>query len=123
MEIVGGNFGASGEAELRDGALNVHGAVSAVIRPDEVESVATRKESRRVFSIPLFLFSFAAFGLLGWFFGGVIGLVVALVVSIAWAYGPSERVVAEVRLRNGKAVTVECSRKQADRLVRFAERR
>lgn len=120
MKIVGGTFGVSGGASLEDdGVLRLRGAKQGNYKSSDVRSVNTTSSKERKFSTISFLLGAIFFGLIGAFILGGLGVLIAVVISIAGSFRSSTTNLAEIGFADNETVTIECADYEVNRLVAF----
>ncbi|MCK2183502.1 hypothetical protein [Halomonas getboli] len=117
MKIIGGSFGPSGKAQLRNGKLEVMGLKNAKYGPDEVESVNVRQEVNRRFGVIGAIFGGLILAFLFGLFMGPFGWLVGFGLAIAGSFYSDKRFIADLEMTDGASLTLQPDRKAARQLV------
>lgn len=110
MKILGGNFGSSGTAFIRQGSqLVVVGAREAVYTGEQIRNIEANQIKNRKFGI----FGFLVGGiLLAWLLGmflGLLGIVLGVGVAIAGSFYNETSNVVQIQFDDGNQVTLDCT--------------
>lgn len=119
MRVVGGSFGNKGLAFFGKGAnsLIIEANQSAKYPAREVIRVDTRTETDKKFGCVGFVVGALIFGTLGMFTLGPLGLIIALVVCVAFSFYTVDRNLVDVHMLDGSKVTVQCRSGQVTKLI------
>jgi len=122
MRIIGGSFGTKGHIWINNkkGNIAVRGDIDKVYTPDLMSHASVADGRERKFSVMSLIFGLLIFTPILTFIGGPIGLIVGLILSIVGSYYTSGGTQVELRFRDDRVVTVECSKRDAKRLLLFA---
>jgi len=120
MKIIGGSFGIKGSAFVAGSKLIIESSQKASYGSDQIADVIGRSESARGFGFIGAIIGSAMLGVLGAMLAGPLGLVIGIFIAIAGSFYSSKRLIAEVRMKDGKALTVECTGRAMDKLVKLS---
>lgn len=125
MQLVAGSYGADGKASVDENTVSVGGRL---IGRSQIESMSAKQYSERGFSLIVLLGGLFVlvpfFGLVaGFLLGTLAGALTAIATFIVTLFGCFDYVesrLVTVQTKDGKTFTVQCSPKQAERLMRLA---
>lgn len=125
MRLVAGNYGADGKVTFDGNAILLGGHL---VGRSQIKSMTARQHSERGFSLTVLLGGLFVlvpfFGIVaGFFFGAIIGALAAIATFIITLFGCFDYVesrLVSVQTADGKTFTVQCSKKEADRLMTIA---
>ncbi len=121
MKIVGGNFGVKGSAFIsRDKKLVVEGASKGIYDPEQVQSVSARVSKEKKFGIFGFLAGAVILSVILGILFNVVGVVIGLVIAIAGSFYSESNNIVEVKFKDEKSVSLECTPRGVKKLVQFA---
>ena len=119
MKIVGGSYGVKGSAYIARDQLVIEGARKAYIDPQHVRSVETRVDAERRFGFVGAAIGAILLAVLGTLFLGVVGALIGIAIAIAGSFYTTRRNLAELTFVDGSTLTLECTPRAIDKLVRF----
>lgn len=121
MKIIGGNFGVKGSAYIsRDNMLVVEGAIKGIYSPDQIQSISTRTSKEKKFGIIGFILGAIILSVILGIFLGILGVGIALIVAISGSFYSEKSHIVEVKFTDDKSVTLECTPRRVNKLVRFS---
>lgn len=121
MEVIGGNFGASGKVTVKpEQGLFIDGDITTHIKAGEISMVETKRNENRQFGPVSFLVAGALFGVVGWWLGGVVGLAVGLLIALATSFSKQTSITAKVLLSDGRHLEVKGWHYEIQKLARLA---
>ncbi|MBV2207421.1 MAG: hypothetical protein KUL87_18535 [Pseudomonas sp.] len=124
MKIVAGSFGVKGSAYIAKNAiLAVEGARNVDYRPRQIKSVEARVDADKRFGWGGAIVGGILLFALGMFFAGLFGALIGVILAVAGSFYSTKRNMAEVEFEDGARVTLECTPRAMDRLVKFAAQR
>ncbi|MDM8350881.1 hypothetical protein P8H27_18560 [Pseudomonas sp. sp1636] len=120
MKILGGNFGVNGSAFIsRDQKLVIEGASKGIYDPEEISSVSANVSKEKKFGILGFLVGAIILSIVLGMFLNVVGVLIAIVIAIAGSFYSESKNVVEVKFKDDKAVTLECTPRSVKKLIQF----
>ena len=123
MKIVGGSFGASGNAYVtEEGTLAVGGATPDEFTAGEIRSATASTRKDRKFSAFSMLLGLVTITVLLTLFFGPIGLVAGVVVSIAGSFRNKTVRLVHVQLEDNRSVELSGNAGDINSIVRLAHR-
>lgn len=120
MKILGGNFGLSGSAFIsRDQKLVIEGASKCIYIPEEISSVSVNVSKEKKFGIFGFLVGAIILSIVLGMFLNVVGVLIAIVIAIAGSFYSESKNVVEVKFKDDRAVTLECTPRSVKKLIQL----
>ncbi|MCQ4323158.1 hypothetical protein [Stutzerimonas stutzeri] len=120
MKILGGNFGVSGSAFIsRDQKLVIEGASKCIYIPEEISSVSANVSKEKKFGIFGFLVGAIILSIVLGMFLNVAGVLLAIVIAIAGSFYSESKNVVEVKFKDDRAVTLECTPRSVKKLIQL----
>lgn len=121
MKILGGSFGASGSAFIREGrVLAVVGDLEAFYEPERIIDVTADSNKQRGFGC----FGFVVGGLMLagvlFLFLGLFGAVLGFALAAAGSFYTTSETSAVLRFDDGKHLRVSASKRELRQLYQFA---
>ena len=124
MKIVSGSFGVKGSAYIAKNAiLAVEGARSVDYRSHQIKSVEARVDAEKQFGWGGAIVGGILLFALGMFFAGLFGAIIGVIVAVAGSFYSTKSNMAEVEFEDGNRITLECTPRAIERLVKFAGQR
>jgi len=120
MKIIGGSFGLKGSAFVAGSKLIIESSQKAAYEPEQIADVSGRTESSRSFGWGGAIIGGILLGAIGVMLGGPVGAVIGIVLAIAGSFYSSKRLIAEVKMRDGKSLTLECTNRALDKLIKLS---
>ncbi|MGB1951959.1 MAG: hypothetical protein ACPHQ9_14390 [Marinobacter sp.] len=125
MKVIGGNFGADGKAEVGSQNIIINGQM---IGKSKISSMSANQHSQREFSLLTLLggmFVLVPFFWLvtGFFLGSTAGFLAGLttfIITLFACFDHVESRIVNIELEDGKAVSIQCKKKEAQRLMALA---
>ncbi|MCJ0972678.1 hypothetical protein MST27_04770 [Pseudomonas sp. PS1] len=122
MKIVGGSFGLKGSAFFSRDKLCIEGSRKAEYGPEGVRAVAARSETEKKFGLIGCAVGALLLGGLGLFFLGLFGAILGIVFAVAGSFYSTKKNVADLTFEDGSTLTLECTGRAMDKLVRFTSK-
>ncbi|SDG67717.1 hypothetical protein SAMN05216603_1034 [Pseudomonas benzenivorans] len=120
MKILGGNFGVSGSAFIsRDQKLVIEGASKGIYAPEEIRSVSANVSKEKKFGVFGFLVGAIMLSIVLGMFLNIIGVLIAIVIAIAGSFYSESKNMVEVKFKDDKSVTLECTPKAVKKLIQL----
>lgn len=117
MKLIGGNFGASGDVYLTyDNKIIVSGATSRNYKASDITSITSIQQKESKFGITGFIIGTLLFGTIGFILANGIGLIVALIITIAGSFYSRKTNVVTIALIDGNSVIINASNSQIKEL-------
>lgn len=121
MKIIGGNFGVKGSAFLsRDNKIVLEGAQRGVYSREQIESVSASVTKEKKFGIIGFIVGAIILSVVLGLLLNVLGVIIGLVIAVAGSFYSEKTNRVEVKFRDNRSVTLECTPRGVRRLVQFA---
>jgi hypothetical protein len=125
MKVIGGNFGADGKAEVGSQNITINGQM---IGKSKISSMSANQHSQREFSVAalligVFLFIPMCWVIVAFFLGQTAGFfagLAAFVFTMFACFDHVESRIVNIELEDGKAVSIQCKKKEAQRLMALA---
>jgi hypothetical protein len=117
MKIVGGSFGLKGNAKIQNEHLILKGAREATYHAVQIKTLAAITDKERKFGILGFLVGFLFFGVVLFLFFGPLGLLVALIFSVAGSFYTQKSNVVTIIFDDGETMDLAGSGREVKRLV------
>ncbi|MCG8518062.1 MAG: hypothetical protein MI794_08720 [Pseudomonadales bacterium] len=117
MQVIGGHFGADGKAGISGTTLVING--QDVTRP-QINSMSVQQSSKRELSITSLLAGMIVLVPLAWIFFSFFGGLVMLLLTIAGSFPKRDSRIVNVEVEGGKTASIQCNKKEAELLMRFA---
>lgn len=120
VSIVGGSFGLKGRLGV-DGENNilVDAARTKRFTAGEVSTVSLRTEKDKKFGCFSFVIGAVILSVIFGLFLSILGVVIGVVLAGAGSFYTNRKNFADIAFVSGESVTVECTERQARRLVQI----
>jgi len=119
MKIIGGSFGNRGSAYIADKQLVVEGARKAYYEPPQVQRVQTRIDAERRFGLIGAVVAGFILAVVGWFILAIFGALIGVAIAVAGSFYTSKKNIAELTFTDGSTLSLECTPRAIEKLVRF----
>jgi len=125
MNVIGGNYGADGKAQIATNGVSVNGER---INQGDIEEMFAKQHSQREFSALVLFSGVLLFVPLCWgfaylFLGSIAGFLAGLaafVLTLFACFDYKESRIVTINTKDGKTVSIQCKKKDATKLMEFA---